>query len=258
MINELLDSYFIKNSEEGEWNDAAVMFPGLRILTVDGFANRGKAVNVFNEQWIDGQEEDFLISSDNGKVVRENTDLTITFIVHSRYANGTIDVEKTHDDFIEFMTSTDVWVASKYSSNKSAHCVCLNEYKPTVRKLKRGWNSWIMGTLTMHMLDMYTDGQSESTVGVYIGFGGNTLVSVSQITTLHNVKSLNLVDAYGYYDIKKQQGTTMYLWFCSTQAVKSISGSASMWQAPITIGAYKCYRSSEILVGDSYSLFVTT
>ena len=157
-------TYKIKNTESGTFVNIETMFNGLRILKMDGFLAKGKPVNIYTAQWIDSQEEDFLITTisettNNPVVIRENTDIEITFIIRKKYATNpsvSFDVQSVHDAFISYMTDTDVWIKSSYVNNKYVHCVCLKEYKPTTQKMKRGDKSWIMGTITMHALDAPT------------------------------------------------------------------------------------------------------
>lgn len=154
-------TYKIKNTESGTFVDIETMFNGLRILKMDGFLAKGKPVNIYTAQWIDSQEEDFLITTinettNNPVVVRENTDIEITFIIRKKYATNpsvSFDVQSVHDNFISYMTDSDVWIQSSFVNNKYVHCVCLKEYKPTTQKMKRGDKSWIMGTITMHCLN---------------------------------------------------------------------------------------------------------
>ena len=154
-------TYKIKNTESGTFVDIETMFNGLRILKMDGFLAKGKPVNIYTAQWIHSQEEDFLITTinettNNPVVIRENTDIEITFIIRKKYATNpsvSFDVQSVHDNFISYMTDSDVWIQSSYVNNKYVHCVCLKEYKPTTQKMKRGDKSWIMGTITIHCLN---------------------------------------------------------------------------------------------------------
>lgn len=153
-------TYQVKNTSNGEFTNIETMFDGLRILKMDGFLARGKPVNIYTAQWVDQQDEDFLITTidnnDNPVVVRENTDIEITFIIRKKYATSpseSFDVLAVHDAFISYMTDSDVWIKSSYVNNKYVHCVCLKEYKPTTQKMQRGDKSWIMGTITMHCLN---------------------------------------------------------------------------------------------------------
>ena len=138
------------------------MFDGLAVLKVDGFNEKGEPVNIYTAQWINSQREDFLIANtdNNGNpvVIRKNVDLQITFIVKKKYAatQTGFDVLTVHDNFVDYMTNTDVWIKSAYVGNKYVHCVCLKEYKPTVVKLMRGDDSYIMGTIPLHCLDAAT------------------------------------------------------------------------------------------------------
>lgn len=155
-MNESKNRYYVKNTENGTFQDITVLFDGVAVLKVDGFLKRGKPVNIYTAQWVDEQEEDFLITTldgnDNPVVIRENMDIEITFIVRQKYATGTINVLSTHDNFVDYMTGSDVWIKSSYMGNKNVHCVCMHEYAPTTVMLDRGDKSYIMGTITLHCL----------------------------------------------------------------------------------------------------------
>lgn len=153
-------TYQVKNTISGEFTNIETIFDGLRILKMDGFLAKGKPVNIYTAQWVNQQDEDFLITNidnnDNPVVIRENTDIEITFIIRKKYASNpseSFDVLSVHDAFISYMTDSDVWIKSSYVNNKYVHCVCLKEYKPTTQKMQRGEKSWIMGTITMHCLN---------------------------------------------------------------------------------------------------------
>ena len=138
-MNNSRNRYFVKNTESGTFQDITTLFDGVAVLKVDGMLAKGKPVNVFTQQWIGSQEEDFLITTldkhDNPVVIRENVDIEITFIVKQKYASSTINVLAQHDGFVNYMTNSDVWIKSAYMGNKYVHCVCLKEYKPTTVKL---------------------------------------------------------------------------------------------------------------------------
>ena len=157
MANKSSGRYYAKNTENGTFADITTLFDGVAVLKVDGFNAKGKPINIFTQQWLSNQKEDFLITTlddnNNPIVIRENVDLEITFIVRQKYATGTIDVQTVHDNFVDYITGSDVWLKSSYVGNKYVHCVCLKEYKPTTVKLGRGNNSYIMGTITLHCLD---------------------------------------------------------------------------------------------------------
>lgn len=160
MARDLKNVYFVKNTANGSFQDITTLFNGVRVLKIDGFNSKGKPVNIYTAQWVNSQTEDFMITSVDGNnnpvVIRENTDIDITFIVKQKYATSTIDVMSVHDSFVNYMTNTDVWVKSAYVNNKYVHCVCLKDYKPTTMKLKRGTNSWVIGTITLHCLSAPT------------------------------------------------------------------------------------------------------
>ena len=155
-----INTYFTKNSESASWEDITSKFDGVRILKMDGFLEKGEPINIFTQQWLSNQKEDFLITTldehDNPVVIRKNVDLELTFIVRRKYATTNINVQTVHDNFVNYITGSDVWLKSSYVGNKYAHCVCLKEYSPTTIKLERGDNSYIMGTITLHCLDAPT------------------------------------------------------------------------------------------------------
>lgn len=156
MDNNLKGKYLVKNSQDGTYTDIATLFDGARILSVNGLNSIGKALNVYTAQWIASNTEDFYINAQNGQIVRENTDITIVLIVSQKYATNSIDTETQYENVINYLTSTDVWVASRYI-DKQVHCVCLNSVEPRSMKLKRGDNSYIIAELKLHMLDKPTN-----------------------------------------------------------------------------------------------------
>lgn len=155
--NDLTNKYFVKNTQNGTFTDFATLFDGLRILKIDGFLAKGQAKNVYTASWEYEKEEDFAIvmqdSEDPIEIIRECVDIEITFIIRQKYASSTIDVHETHQAFINYMTNTDVWIRNGYHNNLTAHCVCLKEYTPTTEKYQRGTDSWVMGTITLHLLN---------------------------------------------------------------------------------------------------------
>lgn len=159
MTNELTGKYFVKNSAAANYTDITTLVDGVRVLKIDGFLAKGKPVNIYTAQWTDSQTEDFMITTMDGNtpvVVRENVDLEITFIVHAKYTQNTIDVMTQHETFVNYLTSSDVWIESAYVNNRHVHCVCLQDYKPTTVKLQRGGDSYIMGTIVLHTLTQPT------------------------------------------------------------------------------------------------------
>lgn len=157
MNNDLRGAYYIKNTENGNFQDITTLFDGVRVLEVKGVAQKGKAVNVYHEQWIDSDKEDFLITSNNGIIVRENVDIEVTFLVHQRYASDNIDVKTQHDLFVKYLTDKDVWIRTGYQNNVIAHCVCLDAYEPTTMKLQRNESAnYALGTIKLHCLENIT------------------------------------------------------------------------------------------------------
>lgn len=157
MNNDLRGVYYIKNTENGNFQDITTLFDGVRVLEVKGVADKGKAVNVYHEQWLDSDKEDFLITSNNGTIVRENVDIEVTFLVHQRYASDNIDVKTQHDLFVKYLTDKDVWIRTGYQNDAIAHCVCLDAYEPTTMKLKRNDSTnYALGTIKLHCLEKVT------------------------------------------------------------------------------------------------------
>lgn len=151
MANELKNKYYTKNSSSGSYQDFATKFNGLRVLAVSGLDSKGKALNVYAAQWMDSQTEDFMITTNNGVIVRENVDINVVFAISRRYASSAIDEQTVFDSFIDYMTNTDVWVASKYVG-KQVHCVASDKFEPKKLSLKRGNSSYILGEITLHTL----------------------------------------------------------------------------------------------------------
>ena len=151
------DYFLTKDNPEDGWGDITGLFDGVAILKLEGLYEKGEAINVYTAQWVNEQEEDLGFTKWDGNhnpiIVRKNVDIEMTFIIRQKYATGTIDVSAVHDEFVDYMTSSDLWLKSDYAGGKYVHCVCLNAYKPTIVKLGRGENSYIMGTLTFHCLD---------------------------------------------------------------------------------------------------------
>lgn len=160
MANNSSNRYFVKNTASGTFSDITTLYDGVAVLKLTGLLDKGKPVNIYTEQWINKQAEDFMITTEdqshNPVVIRENVNIELTFIVRQKYASTTIDVQSVHDNFVAYMTNSDVWLKSSYLGNKYVHCVCLSEYSPTTVSLGRGNNSYIMGTITLHALDAPT------------------------------------------------------------------------------------------------------
>ena len=151
MAKKITNKYFVKNSESGSFVDVTTLFDGVSILAIEGLDARGKAINVYIEQWITGGT-DFMITSNNGQIVRENVDIKVVFIVGQRYANETIDTQAVYDSFVDYMTNTDVWVRSSYAG-KQVHCVCVDKVEPKTIKLHRGGNTYILGEIQLHCIE---------------------------------------------------------------------------------------------------------
>lgn len=152
MDKDLKGKYFLKQSEEEQYEDVATMFDGVRILQVAGMNKRGEAINVYNEQWVDGSV-DFVIAAQDGKIRRKNIDIEITFVVSDRYATDPdIDPQTQYDAFIDYLCEKDIWVKSLYME-KEVRCYANEEYEPTSIKLRRGHGrNYILGSIRMATL----------------------------------------------------------------------------------------------------------
>lgn len=159
MGNDLKNKYFFRNNTSENWSDVTVLFTGVKILSITGFNEVSDAINIYCEQWVNSEQEDFLISNEddqgNAKIVRKNVDLSLTFICGERY--GALDTQTTYDAFVDYIAKHgDFYIKSVYT-NKIAHVICLSGIKPTVEKLHRGDKSYIMATATLHVLEPFTD-----------------------------------------------------------------------------------------------------
>ena len=150
MAKKITNKYFVKNTANGSFVDVTTLFDGVNILSVDGFDAKGKSLNVYYEQWIDGGT-DFMITSNNGQIVRENVTLKVVFVVGKRYASTTINTQTVYDNFVNYMTNTDVWIKSMYVG-KQVHCVAIDKVEPKTVKLKRGANEYILGEIPLQTL----------------------------------------------------------------------------------------------------------
>ena len=150
MAKKITNKYFVKNSANVSFADVTTLFDGVNILAVEGFDAKGKSLNVYYEQWIDGST-DFMITSNSGQIVRENVSIKVVFVVGQRYANSTIDTQTVYDSFVDYMTNTDVWIKSMYVG-KQVHCVAIDKVEPKTVKLKRGANEYILGEMQLQAL----------------------------------------------------------------------------------------------------------
>lgn len=186
----IANEYLVKRGSQS-FATIASLFSGVRILKIDGFTSVGKPINIYTAQWVNAQEEDYMVTSkvtiddvDYDAVFRENVDLSITFIVADKY--GAVDVRQSHDAFIAYMTDGALHLKSNYAQ-RTMRCVCLKEYKPTVEKLQRPTGkNYIMGTITLHTLDV-RDGDNDGYVGnPYMEpSGGDTPTPPAPSTTVY-------------------------------------------------------------------------
>ena len=163
MNNELKGKYYVKKGSNDNYTDITTMFDGVRVLSLDGFNEVGEAVNVFTQQWVDSQAEDFMVTKQvtnnnttTDVVIRKNVDLSMTIIVSRRYATNSIDEQTVFNSLKNYMCGHgDFYIWSKYT-NMEAHVVSLSSFKPTTQKLNRGNKSYILITIPLHCLDLAT------------------------------------------------------------------------------------------------------
>ena len=155
MAQELTNKYFVSTNGT-TWEDVTTKWNGVKILSIDGFNERGEAVNIYAEQWQTSQNEDFMVTSANGSVIRKNVDLTVTFIVSRRYASSVIDEQSVYDSVVSYMCDNGAFYIKSAYTNKYAKVACLKSFKPTSQKLNRGKASYILTTVTLHTLDVPT------------------------------------------------------------------------------------------------------
>lgn len=257
MIDGLNEKYYVKRGNE-TYADMTTKFDGVKILKVEGMFDKGDAVNIYNEQWNDSQVEDYLITTldndNNPIVVRKNTDIKITFVVSTKYANGTIDVGKKHDEFLSYMMDGALWVKSLYT-NKESYCVCLSSYSPQKIKLHRDFGTYILGQITLHQLQLPNDVETQYVGDLYIGLGGATLSNISQLT---NVQHYNVADASGTYSINI--GATNYVWICTSGSISNVVSSG--WKVPmngnVNVGTLRCYRTSNRILPHTMNFTIET
>lgn len=155
---DLERKYFFKKQATDAWQDITKAFLGVKVLGIEGFNELGDTTNVYNEQWYDGNKEDFYIVGDS--IVRKNVDLSMNIIVSRRYVPEAIhdffDEEETYNRLVSELLSKDFYVYSDYTKLQ-AHVVCTKGFKPTTVDLHRGIKSYILVTIPLHLLDKPCD-----------------------------------------------------------------------------------------------------
>lgn len=255
------DKYYVRRTTSDEWSEISSTFEGCHILSLDGMNAQGDAVNVYSSQWTDSQTEDFMVTTQDGQgndvIIRKNVDLQLTFICGQRY--GALDTQQVHDAFVDYVTGHgDFYIKSKYTG-KEAHVVCLKSYKPTTQKLQRGVNnSYIMGTIELHTLEMPQNSSPDPTLGdLYIGFGGSSLGTMTDVNNLANKQHFNVSSAVWDYEIVCP--STSYLWICFTGTIGMVK--ANGFEVPViestSIGNLRCYRTYNAIVPHTMNFSIT-
>lgn len=153
MNNELTGKYFVRKSTSAAWEDVTTKWAGVKILSIEGFNEQGEAINVFKQQWIDGTEDITVTEQDgqgNDVIRRANVDLKLTFIVSRRYAPTEINEKTVYDNIINYMCKTGAFYIKSVYTGMQANVISLKSVKPTVQKLNRGNNSFILTTIELH------------------------------------------------------------------------------------------------------------
>lgn len=153
MNNELTGKYFVRKSTSAAWEDVTTKWAGMKILSIDGFNEQGEAINVFKQQWMDGTEDITVTEQDgqgNDVIRRANVDLKLTFIVSRRYAPTEINEKTVYDNIINYMCKTGAFYIKSVYTGMQANVISLKSVKPTVQKLNRGNNSFILTTIELH------------------------------------------------------------------------------------------------------------
>ena len=153
MSNELTGKYFVRKNASAAWEDVTTKWAGLKVLSIDGFNEQGEAINVFKQQWMDGTEDIVVTEQDgsgNDIIRRANVDLQLTFIVARRYASTEINEKVVYDNVINYMCKTGAFYIKSVYTGMQANVISLKAVKPTVQKLNRGSNSFIMATIELH------------------------------------------------------------------------------------------------------------
>jgi hypothetical protein len=253
-MNNSRGKYFIKRASGDTYTDITTMFDGVAVLSLDGMGGVGDSLNVFTQQWVESQTEDFKITkqeSGSDVIIRKNVDITLTFAVGRRYTNKLISERLVYDAFVDYVTNGDFYIKSVYA-NKEAHVICLKGFKPTAVKLNRGWGSYIMATIELHTLDNpNTVDSTPVTQDLYIGFGDSMMWTSDKIINLQNVQHhTSQSDFGGDYSITNTN--TKYLWICSTRKLDPSQVLSDIFYIPINveirIDDFYCYRSSKRII----------
>lgn len=151
---DLERKYFFKKQVTDAWQDITDAFKGVKVLSIDGFNELGDSVNIYAEQWIDSNTEDFYIVGEN--IIRKNADLSMTLIISRRYLDEVLhdffDEQETYNKLVDELIGSDFYIYSEYT-RLQAHVVCNKGFKPTTTDLHRGVKSYILVTIPLHLLD---------------------------------------------------------------------------------------------------------
>ena len=143
-----INTYFIKTGTEA-YADVTVKWPGLHFLKIDKLAAQGKPKNIYTADWVNSNTLDVYVPD---IVCFESNEIELSFIIWDAH-DHTVDVPRTHEDFISYMTTHKVDIWSKYLGVENSF-VCMSEYEPTTVHVSfaPGAN-YILGTLPFHKVN---------------------------------------------------------------------------------------------------------
>lgn len=143
--------YYVKLKDEAEaaYQDMTVKWPGLVVQSIEGLASRGTPKNIYTAEWVNSNTLDVDVPDE---VFYEAGDIEITFYI-SDFQDHSVDPTVVHKNFIDYMTSKQVSIWSKYL-NLANNFVFLYTYEPSSTKLMRppGGN-FIQGTLKLKAIN---------------------------------------------------------------------------------------------------------
>lgn len=118
-----------------------------------------------------------------------------------------------------------------------------------------------MATAPLHCLAPATEASEDPVIGdIYVGFGAAQISSEAQIKSLTNVQHRNVDDYSGTYTIVNP--SVSYLWICVKGTLDGYSVTANGFEIPlnaaISIGEYRCYRSTNSIVAHTMTFNIVT
>lgn len=151
-----INTYFIKTGAEA-YTDVTTKWPGLLVLKIDKLAAQGKAKNIYTGDWVNSNTLDVHVPD---IVCFEANEIELSFIVWDAH-DHTIDVTRTHEDFISYITTHKVDIWSKYLGVENSF-VCVAEYEPTTVHVSRSPGAnYILGTIPLQKVNSLNTKKTE-------------------------------------------------------------------------------------------------